>query len=84
MPETIPKLHVQRVGKKWRIVYYETRNVAKFVNGEPVDGGGFADEWNVDEEGKRIRISGEGAARIRMEQAKSGATENDPEEENVG
>ena len=39
----MPKLRVQRVGKKFRIVYEETRNVAKFYSGEVVDEGGFDD-----------------------------------------
>lgn len=40
----MPKLRVQRVGKKFRIVYEETRNVAKFYSGEVVDQGGFDDQ----------------------------------------
>ncbi len=40
----MPKLRVQRVGKKFRIVYEETRNVAKFYSGEAVDEGGFDDD----------------------------------------
>ena len=40
----IPKLRVQRVGKKFRIVYEATRNVAKFNSGEPCDLGGFDDQ----------------------------------------
>lgn len=40
----MPKLRVQRVGKKFRIVYEETRNVAKFYSGEVVDEGGFDDQ----------------------------------------
>lgn len=40
----MPKLRVQRVGKKFRIVYEETRNVAKFYSGDPVDQGGFDDQ----------------------------------------
>lgn len=40
----IPKLRVQRVGKKFRIVYEETRNVAKFNSGKPLDKGGFDDQ----------------------------------------
>jgi len=39
----MPKLRVQRVGKKHRIVYEETRNVAKFYSGDPVDEGGYDD-----------------------------------------
>lgn len=40
----MPKLRVQRVGKKFRIVYEETRNVAKFYSGAVVDDGGFDDQ----------------------------------------
>ena len=40
----IPKLRVQRVGKKFRIVYEETRNVAKFNSGKPLDNGGYTDQ----------------------------------------
>ena len=44
MADEIPKLRVQRVGKKFRIVYEETRNVAKFNSGDPIDKGGFSDQ----------------------------------------
>lgn len=40
----IPKLRVQRVGKKFRIVYEASRNVAKFNSGAPCDEGGFDDQ----------------------------------------
>ena len=40
----IPALKVQRMGKLFRIAYAETRNLAKFNSGEPVDEGGFTDE----------------------------------------
>ncbi len=40
----IPALKVQRMGKLFRIAYAETRNLAKFNSGEPVDGGGYDDE----------------------------------------
>ena len=39
----IPPLKVQRMGKLFRIAYAETRNLAKFNSGEPVDGGGYID-----------------------------------------
>ena len=39
----IPPLMVSRMGKKFRIVYSETRNLARFKNGQPLDGGGFDD-----------------------------------------
>lgn len=45
--EPIPKLRVQRVGKKFRIVYEETRNVAKFNSGDPIDEGGFDDQGDA-------------------------------------
>ena len=40
----IPALKVQRMGKLFRIAYTETRNLAKFNSGDPVDGGGYDDE----------------------------------------
>ena len=40
----IPALKVQRMGKLFRIAYSETRNLAKFNSGDPVDGGGYEDE----------------------------------------
>ncbi len=43
----MPKLRVQRVGKKFRIVYEETRNVAKFYSSEVVDDGGFDDQLDA-------------------------------------
>ncbi len=40
----IPALKVQRMGKLFRIAYTETRNLAKYNSGEPVDDGGFDTE----------------------------------------
>ncbi len=40
----IPALKVQRMGKLFRIAYSETRNLAKYNSGEPVDDGGFDTE----------------------------------------
>ena len=40
----IPALKVQRMGKLFRIAYAETRNLAKYNSGEPVDDGGFDTE----------------------------------------
>lgn len=40
----IPALKVQRMGKLFRIAYSETRNLAKYNSGEPVDEGGFDTE----------------------------------------
>lgn len=41
---SIPALKVQRMGKLFRIAYSETRNLAKYNSGEPVDGGGYDTE----------------------------------------
>jgi len=43
----IPALKVQRMGKLFRIAYAETRNLAKYNSGDPVDGGGFDDETDA-------------------------------------
>ncbi len=43
----IPALKVQRMGKLFRIAYAETRNLAKFNSGEPVDEGGFDNETDA-------------------------------------
>lgn len=67
-PEPAPPLLVQRMGKKFRIVYKETRNLAKFNSGEPVDEGGF----ETQEEGM-----------IHLSKVTDGLTTADPEEENV-
>ncbi len=64
----IPPLLVQRMGKKFRIVYKETRNLAKFNSGQPVDDGGF----KTQEE-----------AMIHMSKVTSGFATSDPEAENV-
>lgn len=68
MTETIPPLLVQRMGKLWRIVYAETRNLARFNSGDPVDAGGFDDQTK---------------AMIHMAKATEGKGRTDPEEENV-
>ena len=68
-PEPVPPLLVQRMGKKFRIVYKETRNLAKFNSGAPVDDGGF----KTQEEGM-----------IHLAKVTSGLTFSDPEAENVG
>lgn len=67
--EEAPPLLVQRMGKKFRIVYKETRNLAKFNSGLPVDDGGFA-------------TMEEGA--IHLAKVTSGYKMSDPEAENVG
>jgi hypothetical protein len=43
----IPELIVQRMGKLFRIAYKETRNLAKYNSGEPVDEGGFDNETDA-------------------------------------
>lgn len=53
----MPKLRVQRVGKKFRIVYEETRNVAKFYSGEVVDEGGF--ETDVEAYKRLANVAGD-------------------------
>ncbi len=65
----IPPLKVQRMGKKFRIVYEETRNLAKFNSGEPVDDGVFKTQED---------------AMIHMSKVTAGFTITDPEEEGVG
>ncbi len=67
-PEPVPPLLVQRMGKKFRIVYKETRNLAKFNSGHPVDEGGF--ELEAD-------------AMIHLSRVTDGLTTSDPEAENV-
>ena len=68
-PEAIPPLLVQRMGKNFRIVYKETRNLARFNSGDPVDEGGFETQED---------------AMIHMSRVTSGLPTQDPEEENVG
>ncbi len=53
----IPALKVQRMGKLFRIAYAETRNLAKYNSGEPVDEGGFDNE--VDAQIGLSRVLGE-------------------------
>ena len=53
-PIPIPALKVQRMGKLFRIAYAETRNLAKFNSGEPVDGGGYDDELTAQIELQKI------------------------------
>ena len=67
--EPVPPLLVQRMGRKFRIVYKETRNLARFNSGQPVDDGGF---------------EGQDDAMIHMSKVTAGLTFSDPEDENVG
>lgn len=69
-PPPIPPLKVQRMGKLFRIVYAETRNLAKFNSGKPVDDGGFEKQ-----EEAWIHLS--------KVKASQGPTQ-DPEEEGIG
>lgn len=65
----IPMLIVQRMGKKFRIVYKANRNLAKFNSGAPVDDGGFDDVMD---------------ARIHLAKVSGGQGPTaDPEEERV-
>ncbi len=64
----IPPLLVQRMGKKFRIVYKETRNLAKFNSGKPVDEGGFKSQAD---------------AMIHMSKVTAGYKTTDHEAENV-
>jgi hypothetical protein len=68
MTETVPPLLVQRMGKMWRIVYAETRNLARFNSGEAVDEGGFDDKTE---------------AMIHLAKVTGDKERADPEEENV-
>lgn len=69
MTETVPPLLVQRMGKLHRIVYAETRNLARLNNGEPVDEGGFEDQHE---------------AMMLMSKVTSGKATEDPEAEGIG
>lgn len=79
-PPPIPKLHVQRMGKKYRIVYEETRCLAKFNSGTPLDGGGFTDEY---EDGKKT-VDGQMLARQKMSVVIGNQSVSDPEAEIIG
>lgn len=69
MNETIPPLLVQRMGKLHRIVYAETRNLARLNNGEAVDEGGFEDSTD---------------AQIHLSKVVGSKTQTDPEAEGIG
>lgn len=76
----IPKLRVQRQGKKWRIVYEDTRGLARFNNGEPVDDGGFEDLW----QGTEKTVDGQFECMKKLSAVLSGQSTEDPEAENIG
>lgn len=79
----IPKLRVQRMGKLWRIVYDETRSLAKFGGGKPIDEGGFADEYKG---GKKTIDGREAAYKVLQKTIASqpAAGNADPEAEGIG
>lgn len=76
----VPKLRVQRMGKLWRIVYDETRTLAKYNSGAPVDAGGFEDGW----EGGKKTIDGQLLCMQKMSEVLSGQVTEDHEAENIG
>lgn len=76
---TIPKLRVQRMGKKWRIAYDDTRTLALYGNGDPLDGGGFDDEW---QDGRKV-VDGQQAAQICLSKITDGMIMQDAEEEGI-
>lgn len=81
MAETsIPQLRVQRMGKRFRIVYAEGRNLAKFESGLPLDDGGFLDEF---EDGVKT-VDGELACQQLMVKITTGQKTADPEAEGIG
>lgn len=69
MTDTVPQLLVQRMGKLHRIVYTETRNLARLNNGEPVDEGGFEEQTD---------------AMIHLSKVVGGKATEDPEAEGIG
>lgn len=76
----IPRLRVQRMGKKWRIVYEETRGLARYNSGDAVDGGGFEDTW----QGAEKTTDGQFLAMQKLAEVMDGQVGSDPEEENIG
>ncbi len=69
MTDTVPPLMVQRMGKLHRIVYAETRNLARLNNGEAVDEGGFEDQTD---------------AMMHLSTVVGGKATEDPEAEGIG
>ena len=87
LPYETPALMVQRMGKKWRIVYSATRSLARFNSGQPVDEGGFLDER--DEAGNlvvdgQLECSKVMAAAIERNKPAGVAWVDDPEAESIG
>lgn len=96
MANVIPKLTIQRMGKKWRIVYAETKGLAKFNSGKPLDlcegsepGGGFLDVRN----GATLEVDGRMEASKRMSMVLANLPppetgrdwmDSDPEAEGIG
>lgn len=94
-PPPLPGMRVQRMGKRWRIVYDDTRNLARFNNGRPVDAGGFLDKFEMQPiEGggeKNVKtVDGQFEAQQCMIKAIDGAKatgmqgSGDPEAEGIG
>jgi hypothetical protein len=73
-------MRVQRMGAKWRIVYDESRGLAKFNSGQPVDDGGFMDVWD----GTTKKTDGQIQAMQKLSEVMAGQQASDPEEENIG
>jgi len=76
----IPKLRVQRMGKKHRIVYEQSRCLAKFNSGEPVDGGGYLDQY---QDGEKI-VDGQLECLKKLTEVTAGYQIEDPEAETIG
>jgi hypothetical protein len=67
----IPELIVQRMGKLFRIAYKETRNLAKYNSGEPVDEGGF--DTQIDAQIALSKVLGEQGPTLSAEEEGVGA-----------
>lgn len=78
--EPIPQLRVQRMGKRFRIVYADGRNLAVFNNGDPLDEGGFLDEYT---DGVKT-VDGELACQQMMVKVTAGMAVADSEAEGIG
>ncbi len=76
----IPMLRVQRMGKRFRIVYEESRCLAKFNSGEPCDGGGYLDEYK---DGEKV-VDGQVECLQKLVLVTDGQEMQDPEAEAIG
>lgn len=77
---TIPKLRVQRMGKRFRIVYEESRCLAKYNSGEALDDGGFLDEYKA---GEKV-VDGQLECMKLLTRVTEGQQMTDPEAEAIG